>query len=390
MNTLIDKFQMKLDETATNYVRRIHDEIAWNDRLVSIVGARGVGKSTVVLQHIKLHEDINTSLYVSADDLWFSQHSLVELAETFFKNGGKALYIDEIHKYKNWAQEIKNIYDTYSRLRVVYTGSSILDLQRGGADLSRRLLEYSMHGLSFREYLAISKGLEIPVHTLKQVISNDIEFPFMEHRPIALFKEYLKKGYYPYFNEQNYYLRLSKVINRVVENDIPNYAEISATTAAKLKKLLYIIAQSVPFKPNFSKIGRDLDINRNAVSDLMIWLDKAGLINILRDDTHGISSLGKVDKVYLANPNIAYAITDSEPDTGNIRETVFLALLKATHTITSSAASDFKVGKYTFEVGGKNKKHKQIQGLKNAYIVKDDIEHGYKNEIPLWAFGLMY
>lgn len=390
MEALRDKFLMKLYETSTGYVRQIHDRIAWNDRLVSIVGARGVGKSTVVLQHIKLHEDVDTTLYVSADDLWFSQHTLVELAETFFKNGGKALYIDEIHKYKNWSQEIKNIYDTYSRLRVVYTGSSILDLQKGGADLSRRLLEYSMHGLSFREYLAISQGLDIPIHTLEDVLNNNIKFPFKEHRPIALFKEYLKSGYYPYFKDTNYYLRLTNVINRIVENDIPHYAEISTTTAAKLKKLLYIIAQSVPFKPNFSKIGRDLDMNRNAVSDLMIWLDKAELINILRDDTHGISALGKIDKVYLANPNIAYAISDSEPEIGNIRETIFLALLKVTHTVTSSSAADFKVGEYTFEVGGKNKKHKQIQGIENAYIVKDDIEHGYQNVIPLWAFGLLY
>ena len=390
MRTLIEKFLMRIDETSTDYVRRIHEQIAWDDRLVAIVGARGVGKSTLVLQHIKLHEDIDTTLYVSADDLWFSHHTLVELAETFFKNGGKALYIDEIHKYKNWSQEIKNIYDTYSGMRVVYTGSSVLDLQKGGSDLSRRLLEYHMYGLSFREYLALSRGLEIPVHTLEQIVENKIDFPFGDYRPIALFKEYLRQGYYPYFKMRDYYLRLSKVINRVLETDIPNYAEISATAAAKLKKLLYIIAQSVPFKPNFSKLGRDLDINRNSVSDLVIWLDKAELISVLRDDTKGISSLGKVDKIYLANPNIAYAISDSEPEAGNIRETVFLSMVKVVHAVTSSSSADFKVGKYTFEVGGKNKKHRQIHGLDDAFVVKDDIEHGYKNEIPLWAFGLLY
>lgn len=390
MRTLIEKFRLKIDETPTDYVRNIHEQIDWSDRLVAIVGARGVGKSTLVLQHIKLHEDIDSTLYVSADDLWFSGHTLTELAETFFKNGGRALYIDEIHKYDNWSQEIKNIYDTYSRLRVVYTGSSILDLQKGGADLSRRLLEYKMPGLSFREYLALSRGLDIPVHTLEQVLAGDIKFPFGECRPIALFKEYLRQGYYPYFRMHNYTLRLSRVINRVVESDIPGYTGISAGTAERLKKLLYIIAQSVPFKPNFSKLGRDLDMHRNSVGDLMVWLDRAELIHLLRDDTRGISALGKVDKVYLANPNIAYALSDTEPDIGNIRETIFLALLRVTHPVTSSDAADFRTGKYTFEVGGRNKKQRQIQGIEHAYVVKDDIEYGYRNEIPLWAFGLLY
>jgi predicted AAA+ superfamily ATPase len=292
MEKLYEKFRLKLEETPTDYVRYLHDEIAWDDRLIAITGARGVGKSTLVLQHIKLHDDVDTSLYVTADDLWFSNHSVVELAETFYKNGGKTLYIDEIHKYKNWSTEIKNVYDTYSQLKVVYTGSSILDLQKGGADLSRRRLEYKMYGLSFREYLKIGRGVEVPIHSLEQVLSNRIEFQMKDYRPIALFKEYLKEGYYPYFQSKGYYLRLLSVVNRVVEEDIPKFAELSVATAGKLKKLLYIIAQSVPFKPNYSKLGRDLDTHRNSVSELMVWLDKAGLINTLRDDTHGMSALG--------------------------------------------------------------------------------------------------
>ena len=229
----------------------------------------GVGKSTLVLQHIKLHEDAAATLYVSADDLYFSTHTLVELAGQFYREGGKALYIDEIHKYKNWSTEIKNIYDTYATLRVGYTGSSILDLEKGGADLSRRKLEYRLPGLSFREYLAIGKGIRIPAHTLEQVVQNKIDFPYAEHRPVALFKEYLKEGYYPYFQESGYYLRLLSVINQVVDNDIPAFAEMTTSTAQKLKKLLYIVAQSVPFKPNYSKLARDLNINRNMVADLM-------------------------------------------------------------------------------------------------------------------------
>ncbi len=390
MDTLINTFRLRLEDTSIDYVRDLHDAIAWNSRLIALLGARGVGKSTLVLQHIKLHEAIETTLYVSADDIYFSTHTLVELAGKFHQEGGKTLYIDEIHKYKNWSTEIKNIYDTYPGLRVGYTGSSILDLEKGGADLSRRKLEYRLPGLSFREYLAISRGIRIPVHTLEQITTHNIAFPYKDHRPISLFKAYLKEGYYPYFREEGYYLRLRSVINQVVDNDIPVFAEMTVSTARKLKKLLYIIAQSVPFKPNYSKLARDLDINRNLVADLMIYLEKAQLINLLRDGTHGISALGKVDKVYLNNTNLAYALSDSPPEVGNIRETVFLSLLVPTQSVVSSPVADFEVDGLTFEVGGKNKKQQQIRDIAEAYIVKDDTEYGHRNTVPLWAFGLTY
>lgn len=390
MRTLVAKYRNLLKDVDTTYIRHTHDTITWNDRLIAILGARGVGKTTLVLQHIKLYEDVDTTLFVFADDLWFSTHSLVELAEIFYTNGGKVLYIDEIHKYKNWSQEIKNIYDSYPQLKVRYTGSSILDLQRGSHDLSRRVLEYQMYGLSFREYVALKYGVEIPIHTLEQVLANKIEFPYADYRPVALFKEYLRSGYYPYFKDDGYEVRLAKTINTIVEVDIPKFAELSVSTAEKLKTLLYIIAQSVPFKPNYSKIGRDLDMNRNAVADLMVWLDKADLINILRDDTEGYKLLGKVNKIYLNNPNSAYVLSDEEPNVGNIRETIFFGWLRATHKITASSTADFKVGKYTFEVGGRKKGQRQIKDIDNAFVVKDDIEYGHLNEIPLWAFGLLY
>lgn len=390
MRTLVAKYRNLLKDVDTTYVRHIHDIIPWNDRLIAILGARGVGKTTLVLQHIKLHEDPDTTLFVFADDLWFSSHSLVELAETFYTHGGKVLYIDEIHKYRNWSQEIKNIYDFYPRLKVRYTGSSILDLQRGSHDLSRRVLEYPMYGLSFREFVALKYGLDIPIHTLEQVLANQIEFPYADYRPVALFKEYLRSGYYPYFKEEGYAARLEKTINTIVELDIPKFADLSVSTAEKLKTLLYIIAQSVPFKPNYSKMGRDLDMNRNSVADLMVWLDRADLINILRDEAEGYKLLGKVNKIYLNNPNLAYVLSDEEPNIGNVRETIFLGWLRATHKITASPTADFKVGKYTFEVGGRTKGRRQIKDTDNAFVVKDDIEYGYLNEIPLWAFGLLY
>ena len=390
MRTLVARYRNILKNVDTSYVRNIHSTIPWNDRLIAILGARGVGKTTLVLQHIKLYEDVDTTLFVYADDLWFSTHSLVTLAEIFYTNGGRVLYIDEIHKYKNWSQEIKNIYDQYPDLKVRYTGSSILDLQKGSHDLSRRVLEFQMHGLSFREYVALRYGADIPIHTLEQVLANKIEFPYTDYRPVALFKEYLRQGYYPYFKESGYELRLTKTINAILEVDIPKFAELSISASEKLKTLLYIVAQSVPFKPNYSKIARDLDMHRNAVSDLMVWLDKADLINILRDDVEGYKLLGKVNKIYLNNPNLAYALSDDEPNIGNIRETIFLAWLRATHKVTASSVSDFKVGKYTFEVGGKKKGQHQIKEVEHAYVVKDDIEYGHLNEVPLWAFGLLY
>ena len=390
MRTLVARYRNILKNVDTSYVRNIHSTIPWDDRLIAILGARGVGKTTLVLQHIKLYEDVDTTLFVYADDLWFSTHSLVALAEMFYTNGGRVLYIDEIHKYKNWSQEIKNIYDQYPDLKVRYTGSSILDLQKGSHDLSRRVLEFKMHGLSFREYVALHYGADIPIHTLEQVLANKIDFPYADYRPVALFKEYLRQGYYPYFKEPGYELRLTKTINAILEVDIPKFAELSISTSEKLKTLLYIIAQSVPFKPNYSKIARDLDMHRNAVSDLMVWLDKADLINILRDDVEGYKLLGKVNKIYLNNPNLAYALSDDEPNIGNIRETIFLAWLRATHKVTASSVSDFKVGKYTFEVGGKKKGQHQIKDVEHAYVVKDDIEYGHLNEVPLWAFGLLY
>ena len=289
------------------------------------------------------------------------------------------------------AQEIKNIYDSFPDLRIVYTGSSILELEKGGADLSRRKLEYRLHGLSFREYLMISRDINVKTHSLQEILSHNVEFPYADYKPLALFKDYMKEGYYPFFKDYGYYMRLSSIVNQILENDIKDFAEMTVSTARALKKLMYIIAQSVPFKPNYSKISNDIDVNRKLVSDLMIYLEKAQLITILRDNSFGISSLGKVEKIYLNNTNLSYALVGDMTDIGNARETVFLSLLKPIYDITSSPYSDFIVDKkYTFELGGKNKKQKQIKDIKDSYFVKDDIEYGSANIIPLWTFGLLY
>ena len=390
MDTLYRSYRMLLSNISTDFIRYLHDEIEWSSRLIAILGSRGVGKTTMLLQHIKLYDNINETLFVTADDLYFAEHKLFDLAMDFYQHGGKKLYIDEIHKYAGWAREIKNIYDLIPKLQVVYTGSSILDLEVGEADLSRRKLEYRMVGLSFREYLAISYGYHLPVYSLEDILKHKIDFPYAEARPILLFKEYLQHGYYPFFQEKGYLLRLQSIIKQTLENDIPTFANMNIATALKLKRLLYIIAKSVPFKPNFTKLATLLDMNRNTVSDLMCYLEKAGIINQLRAETEGVRLLGKVDKVYLNNTNLAYALSDNTPDIGNVRETFFFSTLRVVCPVTTSEVADFTVGGYTFEVGGKNKSQKQVHDVENAYVVKDDIEYGMRNVVPLWAFAYFY
>lgn len=389
MENLIRTFHYYLDNTDLGYVRYIHDQIEWESRLVAILGSGGVGKTTLILQHIKQYDDIDKVLYVTADDLYFTSHRIYDLALEFSRNGGRKLYIDEIHKYNNWSQEIKNIYDQMPRLQVVYTGSSILDLEKGGADLSRRKLEYYLGGLSFREYLNIKNGWNLPVYTFEDVLNNKVRFPEKE-LPLKLFKEYLREGYYPFCNEKGYFIRLNSIITQTLENDIPDFAGMNISTARKLRTLLSIIADSVPFKPNFTNIAKALDVSRNSISDFLVYLEKAGIIGQLRSDASGVKLLGKVEKVYLNNTNLAYALSRITPDIGNIRETFFFSIMKITKDVVMSSVSDFNIDGYTFEVGGKNKKKKQIAGLDKAYVVKDDIEYGYANVLPLWTFGMTY
>lgn len=390
METLYRTFHLQLEHTSTSFVRFLHDRIAWNSRLIAILGARGVGKTTLLLQHIKLYEKIDEVLFVTADDFYFTVHRLFDLAYQFFSNGGKRLYIDEIHKYKDWSRELKNIYDQIPGLSVVYTGSSVLDLEKGGADLSRRKVEYKLPGLSFREYVNLSQGWNLPPYSLDEILAGKVSFPFEKERPLKLFKEYLSTGYYPFFAETEYPLRLRSVISQMVESDIPVFAEMNIASSVKLKKLLYALAQSVPFKPNYAKLERDLEISRNTLPDYINYLEKAGILNLLRERAQGMKLLEKVEKIYLNNTNMAYILSDATPDIGNIRETAFFAWLRVEHFITSSPVSDFEIDGRTFEVGGKNKTQRQIKQAAEGYIVKDDIEHAYQNVIPLWMFGFVY
>lgn len=390
MKSLYRSFKLQLEHTSTAFVRYLHDHIAWESRLIAILGARGVGKTTLLLQHIKLYEKLEEVLFVTADDFYFTKHRLFDLVYRFYVNGGKRLYIDEIHKYQGWSREVKNIYDQIPALKVVYAGSSVLDLEKGGADLSRRKVEYKLPGLSFREYVNISWGWELPAYSLDEVLAGKVDFPYEKERPLKLFKEYLKIGYYPFFNDTEYQLRLKSVINQMVETDIPMFAEMNVASAVKLKKLLYTLAQSVPFKPNYTKLERDLEISRNTLPDYVSYLEKAGVINLLREKAKGLKLLEKVEKIYLNNPNMAYAISETVPDIGSIRETVFFAWMRVGYFVTSSPVSDFEIEGKTFEVGGKNKTRQQIKDVAEGYVVKDDEEYVFQNIIPLWMFGFVY
>jgi uncharacterized protein len=389
MRTLYQKFETLLQNTSTDFKRYLYKEVSWDNRMIGIIGARGVGKTTMILQYIKENLDSKKALYVSADDLYFSENKLLDLAESFYKNNGEYLFIDEIHKYEDWSRELKNIYDSFPTLRIVFTGSSVLDILKGSSDLSRRAIIYKLQGLSFREYLKLFHNYETEVYSLTQIVNNEVKLTDIAH-PLPLFNDYLKSGYYPFGLENEMNLRLGQIIVQTLETDIPQYANLNVGTSRKLKRLLSIIAESVPFKPNFSKISEIIGVSRNSLDDYFTYMEKAGLIGQLRNETSGIRRLGKVDKVYLDNTNIIYNLVGDKSNVGNIRETFFFNQMRVKNEVISSDKADFVIDNYTFEVGGKNKQQKQIDNDGKSFIVKDDIEFGYLNVIPLWAFGLNY
>lgn len=389
MDRLFEYSHKLINEADTSFVRYMYDQINWKNRMIGLIGPRGVGKTTLVLQYIKQNLELSETLYVTAEDFYFVDHRLTELADLFVKFGGKYLFIDEIHKYKDWAKELKLIYDYHKELNVVFTGSSVLDIKKGVSDLSRRAVVYNMQGLSFREYLHLFHQIETKPFSLQDILSHKVNIPELKY-PLPLFADYLKEGYYPFALEDDFQIRLSQIINQTLESDIPTYADMNVATGRKLKQLLSIISKSVPFKPNMSKIAEMLSASRNNIADYCLYIEEAGMIAQLRDGTGGIRGLGKVDKIYLDNTNLIYNLTPDTTDVGNVRETFFLNQLRVTHHVVSSVVSDFSIEELTFEVGGKNKGQKQIQNVPNSYVVKDDIENGFLNVVPLWQLGLTY
>lgn len=387
---LVNYMQNQLASTPVNFKRYMFENIDWESRMFGLVGPRGVGKTVLFLQYIKENWSKKKMFYVSADNSYFSNHTLVDLADEFSKEAGEHLFIDEVHKYENWSRELKQIYDTHPDMKISFTGSSVLEINKGEADLSRRAPIYKIQGLSFREYLVMFHGLNVPVLELKDIIENK---PFaiegVSH-PLPLFKDYLQKGYYPFASDKQFDVIMNQTINLTMEVDIPQYANMNVSTARKLKKLLGIIAMSVPFKPIMDKISKMIGVSRNDIGDYFLYMENAGMISQVRDATGGIMALGKVEKVYLDNTNIANVLGEQATDIGNIRETFFFNQMRVKNKVFASKTSDFEIDGITFEIGGKGKGKKQILSTPNSYVVKDDIEFGSGDIIPLWLFGLNY
>jgi predicted AAA+ superfamily ATPase len=395
MNSLIDSHNRTIEELDWQFDRDL--SIDWNDRLIGVTGARGVGKTTYLLHHIKnkLPNEAK-ALYVSVDDIYFTTNTLVDFADDWIKRGGTHLFLDEIHKYENWSQELKNIYDRYRKLNVVFTGSSLLHIYKGKADLSRRAVLFTMNGLSFREYLQIETKQALDKYSLEEIITNHESLSkelVKKVKPFVHFEAYLKNGYYPFYLEStnSYHRKLMNTITLMLEVDLPYLRHVDVQYIHKLKKLLYLVATAVPFQPNVSKLAADIGVSRNTVMLYLTYLEESRILNLLRSNASSDAVLAKPEKVFLHHPNTIYALTRTNFQEGTLRECFFYNQVANVHDVTSSVASDFLVdNKYTFEIGGKSKTRKQLKNVKESYIAADNIEYGDGKTIPLWLFGFLY
>ena len=383
-----------LKRTKESYKRYLFKEVNFENRLIGIIGARGVGKTTFLLQYLKESSfSFQEKLYVSVDILGVD--SLFDVAFAFHKEGGKLLIFDEIHKYANFEKELKNIYDMLD-LKVIFSGSSALQLDHAKGDLSRRVMMYEMQGLSFREFLEIKNKIELPVLTLDELLTNHINIAhelLLEFNLYREWKEYIKQGYYPFYfeNREDYLVKLTHTVNTVIESDIPSIFPMEYSNVVLLKKLVTLVCQSNPYKPNMKtlleKMGMKSDYNR--LYKYLYYLHKAKIITLVGAKARGDNIFSKPEKIYLNNTNLHYAYC-SDAEIGTIREVFFRAMLFKYNLVVPQKGDFLVEGKYTFEVGGNNKTKKQIKGIENSFIVVDDVEIGGERKIPLWLFGFLY
>ena len=393
---LLNVYHRKLAATDLRFKRYLYNEINWNVRLVGIKGARGVGKTTLLLQHIKdSFENVDDALYFSLDNLWFDNHRLEDLVEFLYTHGIVNLYIDEVHRYKNWTSLLKNFYDNYPDLKIVYTGSAMLAIDNSVADLSRRQSLYTLNGLSFREYLEYEDVITVSSVRLEDLLKNHVQIALditSKVKVLKYFDLYLRSGYYPYYKEagDDYLMRLGEVVRLVIDDDIPSVEEITYTTAQKIKKLLMVIAQNVPLEPNINKLASQLESSRDQTLKMLYWLDRAGLLWLLTEKQKDYKHLLGPKKVYLNNPNLMFALSGNVSE-GTMRETFFANQVGTVADLIMPKQGDFLVDEtYLFEVGGSRKTFDQIADILNGYLAIDDIEVGNGNRIPLWMFGLLY
>jgi predicted AAA+ superfamily ATPase len=400
MKQLFSSFYRKLEETDIRFERYLKSQIEWNNRLTAITGARGTGKTTILLQHIKEEYGSNPQdvLFVSLDNIYFSTNKLYSLADDFYAHGGRELYLDEVHKYPAWAQEIKNIYDDFPKLKLVFTGSSMLQIFKADADLSRRVRHFQLYGMSFREFL-IYEGLlqkSQQPFLLEEILENHVAIAqnlLREITPLPAFQKYLQYGYYPYYKEDiaGYGERVLQTFNTILESDLPNVESIDFYSINRIKKLFYILSEMVPFTPNISQLSQMVDVTRQSLINYLHLLEKAHTVLLLKQKATGIRQLVKPEKIYLQNTNYNYALSAESPETGTLRETFFFNQLNQNHQVSYTDKTDFCIDdKHFFEIGGKNKSTRQIKDLNNAYLALDGLTTGYRNEIPLWLFGFLY
>lgn len=398
MDALYEYQEEVLQQVSDTFFRGLYQKVDWNERFLGITGLRGTGKTTMLLQYLKYSvSEKKKVLYVTADHPWFYDHSLLELSRQFRKYGGTLLLIDEIHRYPNWSRELKNIYDGLPDLHIVFTASSVMDLLKGEADLSRRAITKELTGLSFREYLELHHQNKFPPISLNELLDDPGKIAnsvLSTLKPIPVFNEYLKTGYFPFAitkKEESFHQLLNQVINTVMEVDLQIAEGYSASNTIKMKKLLGVIAQTVPFEPNITKIASRLGLGRDTVKTYLWNLDRARLLNLLSRSNKGVSALQKPDKIYLENTSFSYALKTT-PERGTIRETFFVNQLRnAGHKVELANTGDFIVDEtHTFEIGGPSKDSAQISNLDNAWLAIDELEHPYLNRIPLWLFGFLY
>jgi uncharacterized protein len=397
MEELLELSEKLIAEVSLKFKRSLFNKIHWQDRLIGLKGARGVGKTTLLLQWLKEQKlSRRQKAYFSLDELYFTTHTLLEVGKEFYQQGGKILVLDEVHKYPTWSKEIKNLYDRYKDLKIIFTGSSIIDIFKQEADLSRRALIYELPGLSYREFLEFAHNLKLPIIALDQILSPETDFRnffTQDFKPLQYFREYLRYGYYPFYLEykETFHQRIQQLIRIMVEYDMAEMKGFDIRHAKKMLQLLYIISQEVPYKPNINSLSNKTKIHRNTISNYLFFLQDARLIYLLFSSKAGIVGLQKPEKLYLQNTNLLYALSEQDPSIGTVREVFFCSQLQFDHSVSYSTAVDFVVdGKYNFEIGGKNKDSKQIKNLENAWVVKDDLEYPASLALPLWLFGFLY
>jgi len=398
MEKLRLRSNQKIERVSTTFKRDDFQRLDWSVRLMGLKGARGIGKTTLFLQHLKImHQFSETAIYLSLDDVYFTENKLVDVVEEFYRTGGLYLYLDEVHKYPTWAIEVKNIYDTYPDMQIFFTGSSMLDIQKSKADLSRRAIVFSMQGLSFRQFLALKYQISIPVYSLKDILESAnsiIHSVGTDFKPYVYFREYLQQGYYPFFAEGSdwYADRVEAMIRVVIESDFLQLHNIDVKNIRKIYQLLLAVATSPPFRPNIQKLSERTAIYRTTLLQYIYHLQSADVLTLLQSPRKGITLLQKPDKIYLENTNLLYSIAPKTLDIGTVRETFVINQLKASHQVNyAEKGGDVLVdNNYVFEIGGKSKQGKQITQIDNAYIIADNWDFKTANKIPIWLLGLLY